>query len=46
MVIKKKKFILGRFFIQLNQYNPLNFSILFNFIVFFLRIPIFLRTFA
>ena len=46
MVIKKKKFIPGRFFIQLDPHNPLNFSVLRNFIAFFLRIPIFLRTFA
>lgn len=44
--ILRRKIYTGPFFIQLNPYNPLNFSVLRNFIVFFLRIPIFLRTFA
>ena len=44
--ILRRKINTGSFFIQLNPHNPLNFSVLRNFIVFFLRIPIFLRTFA
>lgn len=44
-ILRRKKYT-GSFFIQLNLHNPLNFSVLRNFIVFFLRIPIFLRTFA
>ena len=44
--ILRRKINTGAFFIQLNPHNPLNFSVLCNFIVFFLRIPIFLRTFA
>ena len=44
-ILRRKKYT-GAFFIQLNPHNPLNFSVLCNFIAFFLRIPIFLRTFA
>ena len=44
-ILRRKKYT-GSFFIQLNPHNPLNFSVLRNFIVFFLRIPIFLRIFA
>ena len=44
-ILRRKKYT-GAFFIQLNPHNPLNFSVLCNFIAFFLRIPIFLRIFA
>lgn len=44
--ILRIKIYTGAFFIQLNPHNPLNFSVLCNFIAFFLRIPIFLRIFA